>query len=72
MKADYKNWVPNGMTAGFAAATAALAAGAVLAGKAPVKPVVKPEPKKELAPGDFVIQSKGPGKAKKLAKDKLM
>ena len=41
MKADYKNWVPNGMTAGFAAATAALAAGAMLAGKAPVKPVVK-------------------------------
>ena len=26
---------------------------------------------KELAPGDFVIQSKEPGKAKKLAKDKL-
>lgn len=27
-------------------------------------------PKKEMAPGDFVIQSKSPGKAKKLAKDK--
>ena len=26
MKADYKNWVPNGMIAGFGAATAALAA----------------------------------------------
>ncbi len=29
-----------------------------------------PQPKKEMAPGDFVIQSKTPGKAKKLAKDK--
>lgn len=28
------------------------------------------KPKKEMAPGDFVIQSKTPGKAKKLAKDK--
>lgn len=28
------------------------------------------EPKKEMAPGDFVIASKEPGKAKKLAKDK--
>ena len=28
------------------------------------------ETKKEMAPGDFVIQSKGPGKGKKLAKDK--
>lgn len=28
------------------------------------------EPKKEMAPGDFVIESKGPGKSKKLAKDK--
>jgi len=28
------------------------------------------EDKKEIAPGDFVIESKGPGKGKKLAKDK--
>lgn len=28
------------------------------------------EPKKAMAPGDFVIESKEPGKAKKLAKDK--
>ena len=28
MKADYKNWVPNGMIGGFGAATAVLAAGA--------------------------------------------
>jgi len=33
------------------------------------KPEPKPEPK-PMAPGDFVIQSKEPGKAKKLAKDK--
>ncbi|MBQ9119934.1 MAG: chemotaxis protein CheA [Lachnospiraceae bacterium] len=30
----------------------------------------KPEPKKQIAPGDFVIESKEPGKVKKLAKDK--
>ena len=30
----------------------------------------KPVEKKEFAPGDFVIESKGPGKSKKLAKDK--
>lgn len=30
----------------------------------------KAEPKKEIAPGDFVIESKGPGKSKKLVKDK--
>lgn len=41
MKADYKNWVPNGMTAGLAAATAVFAAGAVVAAKAPVKPATK-------------------------------
>lgn len=28
------------------------------------------EAKKQIAPGDFVIESKGPGKSKKLAKDK--
>ncbi|MBO5485490.1 MAG: chemotaxis protein CheA [Eubacterium sp.] len=33
------------------------------------KPKPKPEPK-PMAPGDFVIESKEPGKAKKLAKDK--
>lgn len=33
------------------------------------KQAVQP-PKKAMAPGDFVIQSKEPGKAKKLAKDK--
>lgn len=32
--------------------------------------VPKRERKKEMAPGDFVIESKEPGKAKKLAKDK--
>ncbi|MBO5303294.1 MAG: chemotaxis protein CheA [Lachnospiraceae bacterium] len=32
-------------------------------------PVKQPEPKK-IAPGDFVIESKEPGKGKKLAKDK--
>ena len=31
---------------------------------------VQEEPKKEFAPGDFVIESKGPGKSKKLVKDK--
>ena len=30
----------------------------------------KPKEDKPMAPGDFVIESKGPGKAKKLAKDK--
>lgn len=30
----------------------------------------KPEEKKEIAPGDFVIQNKEPGKGKRLAKDK--
>jgi two-component system chemotaxis sensor kinase CheA len=30
----------------------------------------KPQPAKAMAPGDFVIESKEPGKAKKLAKDK--
>ena len=34
------------------------------------KPKPKPEPK-PMAPGDFVIESKEPGKAKKLAKDKV-
>lgn len=38
--------------------------------KAPAPAPVPPQPKKEPAPGDFVIQSKEPGKAKKLAKDK--
>lgn len=30
----------------------------------------KKEPQKEFAPGDFVIEQKGPGKSKKLVKDK--
>ena len=36
------------------------------------KPTAEEKPKEEkaIAPGDFVIESKGPGKAKKLAKDK--
>lgn len=34
------------------------------------KVIAKAEEKKEIAPGDFVIESKGPGKGKKLAKDK--
>lgn len=33
-------------------------------------PAKVPEPPKQIAPGDFVIASKEPGKAKKLAKDK--
>ena len=33
-------------------------------------PVKAPEPEKKMAPGDFVIASKEPGKAKKLVKDK--
>jgi hypothetical protein len=32
MKADYKNWVPKGMAAGFLAGAGVLAAGAALAG----------------------------------------
>ena len=35
--------------------------------QAEAKPKTKAE--KPMAPGDFVIESKGPGKAKKLAKD---
>lgn len=38
--------------------------------KAPTPPPQPPQPKKAPAPGDFVIESKEPGKAKKLAKDK--
>lgn len=39
-------------------------------GEMMMAPPEKKEPKKEMAPGDFVIESKGPGKSKKLAKDK--
>lgn len=35
-----------------------------------IKESVETVEKKPMAPGDFVIESKGPGKAKKLAKDK--
>lgn len=38
--------------------------------RAEVQEEMQEPPKKEMAPGDFVIQSKSPGKAKKLAKDK--
>lgn len=34
------------------------------------KPAAKPKPKPDIAPGDFVIKSKEPGKHKKLAKNK--
>ena len=37
---------------------------------APSQSTAKPTEKKEMAPGDFVIESKGPGTGKKLAKDK--
>ena len=36
MKADYKNWVPDGMIYGFGAAAAGLAAAACLVGKKPI------------------------------------
>lgn len=37
---------------------------------APAEQATAPVEKKEFAPGDFVIESKGPGKSKKLVKDK--
>lgn len=40
------------------------------AGEAPPMPAQPPQPQKAPAPGDFVIESKEPGKAKKLARDK--
>lgn len=39
-------------------------------GKASEEAVKKPKKEKAIAPGDFVIESKEPGKGKKLAKDK--
>lgn len=41
----------------------------VMAGEQPKEQPAEPE-KKSIAPGDFVIESKEPGKGKKLAKDK--
>lgn len=41
----------------------------VIAGEQPKEQPAEPE-KKSIAPGDFVIESKEPGKGKKLAKDK--
>lgn len=41
----------------------------VIAGEQPKEQSAEPE-KKSIAPGDFVIESKEPGKGKKLAKDK--